>query len=56
METAEEVLLQARVDRSFAVATNDCADGAIVMLEEPLGKRPVMDESTGAQLTVQKTG
>lgn len=56
VETAEEVRLHARVDRSFAVATNDCADGATVMLEEPLENRAVVDESTGAQLTVQKTG
>lgn len=56
VETAEDVRLHARVDRSFALATNACADGATVMLEEPLGNRAVLDESTGAPLTVQKRG
>lgn len=56
VETAEEVRLHARIDRSFALLTNDCADGATVMLEEPLGNRPVVDDSTGVQLTTQRAG
>ncbi|MDQ3526642.1 MAG: hypothetical protein M3424_01890 [Actinomycetota bacterium] len=56
LETATEVRLSVRVNRSFALTKNDCLDGAMVTLKEPLGDRQVVDDSTGVQLTVQKAG
>ena len=51
-ESAGEVRISVRSDTS---SNDDCADGATVKLDRPLGDREVVDAKTGRALRVWRT-
>jgi hypothetical protein len=54
--TAEESASQVRIIvRSDTSSNDDCADGATVKLNQPLGDRDVVDAKTGRALRVRRT-
>lgn len=46
VESTTEVRLEARVGRSFLSSEDDCRDSVKVTLDNPLGSRTVIDESS----------
>jgi hypothetical protein len=51
-ESAREVRISVRSDTS---SDDECADGATVKLDQPLGDRDVVDAKTGRALRVRRT-
>ena len=52
LESNTEVRVQVTSGRWFGRNTDDCADGVVVTLSEPLGTRTVVDRSTGQTVEV----
>jgi hypothetical protein len=53
--SAEESTTQVRIEvRSDTSGEDECADGATVELEQPLGDREVVDAKTGKALRVRR--
>ena len=52
LESNTEVRVQVTSGRWFGRNTDDCADGVVVTLSEPLGTRTVVDQSTGQAVEV----
>ncbi|MGL5826953.1 MAG: hypothetical protein ACRCYU_19395 [Nocardioides sp.] len=52
-ESASEVRLAVSVKKVDTEAGNDCADGVVVTLSQPLGQRTVVDDETNDALVVE---
>lgn len=52
VESDTEVRVQVTSGRWVGRNTDDCADGVVVTLSEPLGTRTVVDQSTGQAVEV----